>query len=228
MAQARRLKGTPAAVSSATALFLEQIDGRLTLSGAGVPTGFCLDLAQVNRRLHQGKRLALAKACGARAGWTVLDGMAGFGLDGITLAALGCHVTMVERDALLYQLLDDAAAHAGAVLRDVGSMVVWEGDIAQWLERQCHYDAIYFDPMFPVRATGALPKKAAQLLADHVGAPDDTLSDLLVRARPFARNRVVIKRRRHDPAVAAPDWQILGRSVRFDVYRGCAASVSVD
>ena len=35
-----------------------------------------------------------------------------------------------------------------------------------------------------------------------------------------ARDRVVIKRRVHDPVLGAADWQIIGRAVRYDVYRG--------
>jgi 16S rRNA (guanine1516-N2)-methyltransferase len=205
---------------------LKRIDGRLLLTGPAAPAGICLDLADVGKRLRQGRRLALARACGVRPGWSVLDAMAGFGRDGITLAALGCEVTMVERDPLLFQLLGDAVANARGVLARGGPIQLHQGDVAALLAGACTYDAIYFDPMFPLRADAALPKKAAQMLARHVGPPDDTMNDLLARARELARNRVVIKRRRHDPAIAAPHWQIAGRSVRFDVYRGAAASVS--
>ena len=41
---------------------------------------------------------------------------------------------------------------------------------------------------------------------------------------PLSRRRVVVKRRRHDAPIGKPDWQILGRSVRFDVYRGTASA----
>ena len=79
--------------------------------------------------------------------------------------------------------------------------------------------------MFPERSSSALPRMSAQLLAQYVGPPDDDLAGLIAQSRRAARQRVVVKRRRLDPVVASPDWQIVGRSVRFDVYRGSASSV---
>jgi 16S rRNA (guanine1516-N2)-methyltransferase len=186
--------------------------------------GYTLDIADVRRRLRQGRRLALAKACGVRPGLSVLDAMAGFGLDGITLAALGCRVLMVERDPLLFELLEDAVSRARAALASLGPVECRRGDVRDVLAAPECFDTIYLDPMFPERAGGALPRKAAQLLAQQAGAPDADLEDLIARSRVLARGRVVVKRRRHDPVALRPDWQILGRSVRFDVYRGSAGA----
>jgi 16S rRNA (guanine1516-N2)-methyltransferase len=206
--------------------------GRLVLRDAHAPSGVfvSLDVADVRRRIRQGRRLAVAKACGVRRGLCVLDAMAGFGLDGITLAALGCRVLMVERDPLLYALLEDAVARAGAELQ-LGSIECRRGDVREVLGTPNAFDTIYLDPMFPERSSSALPRMSAQLLADYVGPPDHDLAGLIAQSCGAARQRVVVKRRRLDPAVASPDWQIVGRSVRFDVYRGSSPSadpVSVD
>jgi len=143
---------------------IEHVDGRLELRASDGGAGMHLKLDDVRRRVRQGRKLALAKACGVRSGLRVLDGMAGFGLDGITLATLGCRVLMVERDPLLYALLADAIERAAATIDMAGTIECREGDIRE--------------------------------------------------------------RRRHDADLFAPDWRILGRSVRFDVYRGTAPTES--
>ena len=82
---------------------------------------------------------------------------------------------------------------------------------------------IYLDPMFGDHPSGALPSSRMQALAALADEMDDAeLGELLAAARGSAASRVVIKRRRRASAVAPPDWRILGRSVRFDVYRGNA------
>ena len=80
---------------------------------------------------------------------------------------------------------------------------------------------IYLDPMFGDHPSGALPALRMQALATLAEEMDDAeIGKMLSAARASATSRVVIKRRRHAPPVEPPDWRILGRSVRFDVYRG--------
>jgi 16S rRNA (guanine1516-N2)-methyltransferase len=200
---------------------LKRIAGRLQLCAPGARAGISLDIDDVRRRVRQRGKLALAKACGG-AGTTILDATAGFGADGIALAAIGATVLMVERDASLFALLEDAVARACAELPMRGSIECRHADARDVLAAGERFDTIYFDPMFPVRRKSALPRKSAQWLAAWVGAPDDDLRGLIAAAGLCARSRVVVKRRRHDPVVDAPTWQIVGRSVRFDVYRGAA------
>ncbi len=214
MAQDRRLNALGDHV-------LQRVDGRLQLCEGDAPSGTCLNIDDVRRRLRQGRKLSLAKACGARTGLHVLDAMAGFGLDGITLAALGCNVVMVERDPQLFTLLEDALARARVELSLPGDVECCEGDVNDVLDLGRTFDTVYLDPMFPPRDKHALPRRSAQLLARRVGPPDD-LSQLIAHSQTAARLRVVLKRRRHDATLAAPAWRILGRSVRFDVYRGAA------
>lgn len=202
---------------------LQRVDGRLQLCERGAPFGACLNIGDVRRRMRQGRKLALAKACGARPALHVLDAMAGFGLDGITLAALGCNVVMVERDPRLFVLLEDALARARAELALPGAVECREADVNDVLAGSA-FDTVYLDPMFPPRDKHALPRRSAQLLTQLAGPPDD-LPELIAHAQAAARSRVVLKRRRHDATLGAPAWRILGRSVRFDVYRGVAPAV---
>jgi len=203
--------------------YLERVDGRLELRSGDSAAGVSLNIADVQRRSRQGRGLALAKACGIRPGLRVLDGMAGFGLDGSTLAALGCSVLMVERDPLLYTLLEDAVVRLLASGVVSGEIELRHGDVREVLAEGRTFDTVYLDPMFPERAKAALPRRSAQLLEDLIGAADADLVGIVEDALVCAEQRVVVKRRRHDPAARQrPDWQIVGRSVRFDVYRGAA------
>ena len=201
---------------------LLRVNDRLELCARDDANGICLRIDDLQRRLRQGRKLALAKACGVRPGLRVLDGMAGLGLDGMTLATLGCDVLMVERNRLLAELLADAVAHIPARIEVVGAAAHRFADVRDVLAEAPRFDAIYLDPMFPARDKHALPRKSAQVLSDLIGAADDDLPTIVAASIALA-GRVVVKRRRHDAAIDRPDWQILGRSVRFDVYRGSAA-----
>ena len=61
-----------------------------------------------------------------------------------------------------------------------------------------------------------------QYLAELLGQDDEFEEDLLEVALAHATSRVVLKRRLKARLIGKPDWQIRGRSVRYDVYRGRA------
>ena len=75
--------------------------------------------------------------------------------------------------------------------------------------------------MFPEHRKKALPGKAMQYLRDLLPAQEQHVGLLLESARRVAADRVVLKRRRRDATVGKPDWQVMGSTVRYDVYRPC-------
>lgn len=200
------------------AFSLETTASGLVLAKAGEPHGVSLRAADLERRVKQGRKSLLARACDARPGTTVFDAMAGFGLDGLTLARLGCEVTLCERDPMVFELLEDGVRRCASDLLTAGHIHLVQADAADALGQPPGTDVVYLDPMFEPRSKSALPNKRAAFLLALLGSgePLDTLLNL---ARRSARTRVVIKRRRHDAPVATPDFQLKGRSVRFDVYQ---------
>lgn len=202
---------------------IETPDG-LELGSHDVARGVALDLDALARRVREGRRSALARACGVTNRPHVLDAMAGLGLDGMALVALGCRVVMLEANRIVHRVLVDGVARAAAQLgctlpevRNVDAIEVLRGD-----ER---WDVVYLDPMFPRRRKGALPKKPMQLLASVTPADaGSSIEDLVEAAVAVAFGRVVLKRRAKDPKVLEPDWTVSGKRVRFDVYRGAAVS----
>jgi 16S rRNA (guanine1516-N2)-methyltransferase len=198
--------------------YLWAVDDHLELrAGADDPAwhgGVWVLPGEVERRAAQGGDLA--RACGVSRDFRprVLDAMAGWGIDGLVLASRGCQVTLVERHPLVSALQEDLARRIGA------EVTCRCGDGFQALHASPAFDVIYLDPMFPQRAKGALPGKRLQVLALLAQPDPRPLSSWLQAAVAAARRRVVLKRRDKDPLIAPPDWQIRGRSVRFDVYRG--------
>lgn len=173
-----------------------------------------LDLDEVARRARQGDELL--RACGVSGGRPirVFDALAGWGMDGLVLALRGCRVTLVEHHPVIAAMQEDLVRRSAVA----AVTCLWQDGYEAMAEAEpC--DVVYLDPMFPERRKGALPGKRMQWLA-RLARPDPRpLAEWLQRARRLAGERVVLKRRRTDPPVAAPDWQIVGRSVRYDVFR---------
>ena len=192
-----------------------------------------LRLPALGPRLRQGRRSALAKACAAVPGLRVHDALAGWGTDGLVLAALGCRVHMSERNPRVYAVLEQrleekvpgCACHGTPTCRTSDAhrtselRLTWELEDARsrWQGRDA-FDVIYLDPMFDEHPKTARPAKHMQVLASIADRVDD-LGALLAAARRSASSRVVIKRRASARPVVPPDWSIDARSVRFDVYR---------
>ena len=167
------------------------------------------------RDRRRSRNTALARACDAGSGVRVLDATAGWGTDGLALAALGCQVRMIEAHPLVFAMLDDRLRRSG-----LHAWTEWADAVSRMRNGPAgRYDVVYLDPMFPPRSKTALPARPLQLLREIVGDEVTDPSELLGQALRCARSRVVMKQRAHGPTVGDPDWRVTGRTVRFDVYR---------
>lgn len=192
--------------------FLVFRDERLQLC-RGEERAFSLDAREVKRKIASARNSLLARACGVRQNLRILDAFGGWGSDGFVLSSLGCEVDIVERDPIVFTM---TYFHAQELHSEAG---VFLDDARSWiLERAKHYDVIYIDPMFPSHPKNAKPSRRMQILEELSPYEDPTY--LIEIARNVAKERVVVKsRRKQPPAREEPDWQIKGRTVRFDVYR---------
>lgn len=180
-----------------------------------------VELPDIRRRVRQGRRLALARACDARPGLRVHDALAGWGTDGLVLAALGCRVHLSEKNAEVYRILDSRLrAESPRLSRVRSDSISWEHEDARDRWRLGgHFDVVYLDPMFGEHPKTALPARQMQVLAKLAGEMSPgVIVELIEKARRVASSRVVVKRRARATAIGRPDWQIRARSVRFDVY----------
>ena len=186
----------------------------LALCSPGNKRPFRLAEQNLHRRSVGARKSELARACGLNQGdLSVLDACAGFGTDGLTLSMLGCPVTLVEREPLIWILLQDFA-------RSFDNTQVKFMDCKKALSGDESWDVVYLDPMFTERKKNALPNQALQhlryLTQDAQDAAD--LTELIRLALGCAHNRVVVKRRLKDPVLEGVNFQIKGKTVRFDVY----------
>ncbi len=178
------------------------------------------------RRLHGGGRgQPLAKAIGLKTyklPLTVLDVTAGFGTDAFMLASLGCQVTMLEREPLLYTALENAINNGrlNADIKDIcDNMYLIKGNAIDIMPNFTKYDVVYIDPMFPHKNKNSLVKQPMRILQELVGADNDAYQ-LLPLARKIANKRVVVKRPKIAPYLNddTPKHSNIGKSTRFDIY----------
>lgn len=194
-----------------------------------IKADFC-DAGTRYRLAQGGGNEMIAKAVGLKGQSkpTVLDCTAGLGTDAYVLAALGCEVTLLERNPIVHALLKDGIKRAQGVNDPqvnaaIARMVLLEpGDAAAYLEsRQGDILAsvLYLDPMFPLRKKSAQVKKAMQVFHAIVGDDADA-GALLPLALGAAGNRVVVKRPRHAPFLkgAPASHSVEGQRNRYDVY----------
>ena len=175
-------------------------------------TGVKLKTRDVEKRSNQA--LILAQACGARARPAVVDLMAGWGVDGLSLAMRGCRVTLIERSPLIWAMLDEFVSRLELPVDVV------HADARAWCESTtATVDVVYLDPMFASRSKTALPSKRMQVLRDLAWREEVCVENWIEIAKALAKDRVVVKRRSKDPVSTTPDCQVKGRQVRIDVYR---------
>lgn len=191
-----------------------------------------LDGKSRHRRLYGGgKGQDLAKAIGVKKipNARVIDATAGLGRDGFVLATIGCQLTLIERNPIIYWLLNNALERVSnsedeAVKQICERIHLLNTSAHQYLSelalsKEDKADVIYLDPMFPERSKSAKVKKDMSFFHDIVG--DDPDSDELLRcAIQCCCKRIVVKR----PKLAEPllnrkaAFCIKGKSTRYDVY----------
>lgn len=173
---------------------------------------FSLNPQDVLRRATDRNRSPIARACGVRRGLCVLDALAGWGTDALTLCFFGCRVTTVEVNPLVHLMLIDLAEQLQC---DISS---FNTDAIDFLNTTPDtYDVIYLDDMFPQRRKGALPSRRMQILAELTRKGD--LETVFQAATEVSNERVVVKLRKNQESILPkPDWTVQAKTVRFDVY----------
>ena len=214
-------------------LRLEVVD--LTVSSKPFRIDFCSQ--EVQQRLSRASSELVVKAIGKTD--RVIDLTAGLGRDSVMLAASGKigQVLMLERNSLVFHLLDDAISRLRVCNPVVGGRVqgLLNADATQMknatalletlpIENRC----IYLDPMYPIGAVGrkSLVKKETQIL-HHLVAGDEECEKtnnaaLFATAKFLATNRIVVKRPINasplDLGAVLPSYSVKGKAQRFDVY----------
>ena len=218
----------PHLVGGVDCVLVVQID-RLLLREVASGVQISVDFleGQAAYRVHSACRAEshlLARSVGLhkRRGLSILDATAGLGRDGVLLARLGGHLTLVERHPVIFALLDDGLRRAAQAPWFKAMTIQWRhAQSLDFLEGAKTYDVIYLDPMFPARRKTARVKKDMHMLGALLG-PDSDIEPLFLLALKRAKMRVVVKR----PRLSGPiiergpkvDVTFQGKRCRFDVY----------
>ena len=178
-------------------------------------------------RLKYGKGRGhnLAKAVGMKSNKnrTIVDATAGLGYDSFILASLGANITLIERSEKIYKLLqegiNEAKEYGGHISSIVNRMYLIFGDSKNIIPKLSP-EVILVDTMYNERKKSALVKNNMRLVREIVGSDLDQI-ELIKIALECAKNRVVVKQPRYaepNDEIGKYSHQILGKSVRYDVY----------
>ncbi len=182
------------------------------------------------RRLSRGvKQEAIARAVGVSGNYRpdVIDLTAGMGDDAFILASLGCNVTLVERNPVVFSLLEngfDRAQSYDALNIDIREIVkrmrivFMDGSTFLNID-SVSADVIYLDPMYQKRRKSSAVRKEMQAFHSIIGTDEDA-PNLVSVALKKARYRVVVKRplRAEYLSNSEPSFSIKGKTTRFDIF----------
>ncbi|WII94485.1 class I SAM-dependent methyltransferase [Moraxella haemolytica] len=184
--------------------------------------------ALTKRIVNAGRKSELIlQACKLNAQMTVIDGMAGFGHDGLILASTGVQLHMMERQPLMALLLfyEHGLMSGNQNWQKLLSCIhIHYGDFLLSELGLPKVDLVYLDPMFPADSYTAKVGKNMQVL--HELAPPPSSDDerlLLTQAMRTAvcGGRVVVKRPISAPYLSGqiPAQSIANDAIRFDRYQ---------
>lgn len=181
----------------------------------------------MHRLKTSGKNQPLTKAIGLSKGISnVLDATGGLGCDAMILASQGLNITLCERHPLIALLLENGLEQAGKHCEFVSRVHLKMQDASDFLnESDENPQAIYLDPMYPVKQKSSLPGKHMQILEALVGADSDQ-TELFHLALKKATDRVVVKRPKSAKAWGTPTHSYTGTTTRYDMYKTLAVKVA--
>lgn len=184
---------------------------------------FCSSQMAYRLRHIQGRNELIAKAIGWKKDvvLSVLDTTAGLGIESMIMAVIGCNVTLLERNPVIFALLKDGLERAQSdsfLIPALSRMQLIQNCAIEYLKEATPFDVVYCDPMFASSANTALVKKGMQALQRVVGTDRD--AELLVKtAMMKAKKRVVVKRGiDSEPLIAKPNIVYKTKTHRFDVH----------
>lgn len=206
--------------------YLEYYDGKIVLQKhAGPERPLFVDFSEQLREWRKQKLSAktdlLGKACAAAPGKKILDMTMGLGTDSLKLAYFGADVMAIEKQPLMYELVNDALFRYNATTDTKILLDIHFGDaLLRAKEYVSSIDVFYMDPMFHLDKRTALPKKKMQFLSDIIGENTDDEFLPTVQFLQDHKKRIVIKRHPSAPNFGGlkPKNVFEGKTIRFEIF----------
>lgn len=150
----------------------------------------------------------------------ILDCTAGVGKDSFILASFGYNVTMIERNPVIFELLNNGIER-GLKDPEVGEilnrMKLIHQDSKEFLTKTEEiYDFIYLDPMFPPARKDIKPKISIQYLRGVVGYDDEKNFQDLINLCCKKSKKVIIKRPDNISSYKLLTYSIKLKDTRYD------------
>ena len=190
--------------------------------------GLCVDFSsqKMQSRVEKlSKSDLLIKAVGANTSPThIIDATAGLGTDSFLLASAypDAKLDLIEENPLIHKLLQSGINNLSNNLSN--NLKLHNKNSADIIPKLQPADVIYLDPMFADNSFKGQVKKPMQWLHEICPPPSDgNLNKLCETALKYAKKRVIIKRSKSAPVIKIdnkkdPNHQIIGKSIRYDVY----------
>lgn len=148
----------------------------------------------------------------------ILDITAGWGQDAWLMANLGCEVTAIENNELIFVFLDFLDKNPEIKPRKLNFILDDSFHYLKTIKAAAKPDVIYMDPMFQPNKKSASGKPL--WILQQITRPDreKTLS-LFKEALKIPKKRIVVKRGRREKSFEGPLLcSFSGRAIRFDVF----------
>lgn len=151
----------------------------------------------------------------------ILDATAGLLGDSMIMLALGHSVTAYEQSKILFMMLNNALNQLPEIDSNLLNFQLINSNVCETKFNEESFDVIYFDPMYPKdKASSARRsnlKKINSILEIEglVSDPESTFTYL----HNIPSTKLIVKRPlKADAFEGSINYQVLGKSVRFDVY----------
>ncbi|MFL2646394.1 MAG: class I SAM-dependent methyltransferase [Dehalococcoidia bacterium] len=185
----------------------------------------------LNRISQPSKNTLIGRAIGiGKSENFIVDLTAGLGRDTVQMACMGHRVVAIERDPIVFTLLEDGVERARTenfLSEDIIERIsIKFGDSFSYLADMSNIPSIaYIDPMYSIQRKSALPNYEMQILNSLIGPGDEfEISRLINSALIQGIPKVVVKRSKNIPRIKplqdrAPNFSIIGTTICFDIYQ---------
>ena len=151
----------------------------------------------------------------------ILDATAGLLGDSMIMLALGHSVTAYEQSKILYTMLNNELNQLSETDSNLLNFKLINSNVCETNFNEKSFDVIYFDPMYPEdKASNARRsdlKKINSILQIEGLASDSESTFTFLRSIP--KTKLIVKRPlKVDAFEGSINYQIKGKSVRFDIY----------
>ena len=151
----------------------------------------------------------------------ILDATAGLLGDSMIMLALGHSVTAYEQSKILYTMLNNEMTQLAETDSNLLNFRLINSNVCEANFNEKSFDIIYFDPMYPEdKASSARRsdlKKINSILEIEGLASDSESTFTYLRSIP--KTKLIVKRPlKVDAFEGSINYQITGKSVRFDIY----------